>query len=261
MSKASSQPVALITGASRGIGRGIALGLAELNFSVVVNYASRRDAADEVVELIQSRGGKAIAVKANVGSLSENNQLVDATLEEFGRVDLLVNNAGITSPGRKDLLEATPENWDLVFDTNLKGPFFLTQRVANEMLALIEKNQIPGGKIINVSSISAFAASINRGDYCISKAAIGMLTNLFADRLAQHKILVYEILPGIIKSDMTGPVFEKYDNLIKNGMSPIARWGEPEDIAKAVQAIAQDYFPFSTGQKFHIDGGFHIRRL
>ncbi|NLS98167.1 MAG: 3-ketoacyl-ACP reductase [Planctomycetaceae bacterium] len=253
--------VAVVTGGSRGIGRGICEELARLGLAVVVNYATRPDAADEVVAGITASGGRAIAAKANVGSAEDRDSLVAKTLETFGRVDVLVNNAGITSQGRKDVLEATEESWNVVFDTNLKGPFFLTQRVANEMIRLIGEGAIPSGKIINISSLSRFAVSVNRADYCMTKAAIGMMTKLFAQRLAEQNINVYEVSPGVIASDMTAPVKEKYDKLIAEGLWPIRRWGQPDDVAKAVAALVQDYFPFSTGDVFNVDGGFHLRSL
>jgi 3-oxoacyl-[acyl-carrier protein] reductase len=173
----------------------------------------------------------------------------------------LVNNAGISSPGRRDVLEATEESWDEVFATNLKGPFFLAQIAARAMIDLIRSGQTQRGTIVNVSSISAYAVSTNRADYCLAKAAMPMMTWLLATRLAEEKIRVYEICPGVIASDMTAPVKEKYDRLIAEGMSPIRRWGEPEDVARAVATVVSDAFPFSTGETINVDGGFHIRRL
>ncbi len=252
---------ALVTGASRGIGRAIALELAHLGYAVAVNYATRTDAAEDAVAEIVDQGGKAVAVKGNVGAAADRESLVERTVGEFGRLDVLVNNAGITSPGRKDILEATEEGWDLVFDTNLKGPFFLTQRVANEMIRLRHGGKIAGGKIINISSVSGYAVSTNRADYCLTKAAMGMMTHLYAQRLAEEEIGVFEVCPGVIESDMTAPVKEKYDRLIADGLWPIRRWGQPRDVARVVAAIVSDYFPFSTGEHINVDGGFHIRRL
>ena len=254
-------PAALVTGASRGIGRAIALELARLGYGVTVNYATRPEAAEQVVAEIQAAGGKAIAVGGDVGRGDDRSRLVERTLAEFGRFDVLVNNAGITSVGRQDLLSATEESWDRVFDTNLKGPFFLSQLAARRMIELIQAGQIAGGKISTISSISAYAVSTNRADYCMTKAALQMMTWLLAERLADEKIGVFEICPGVIRSDMTAPVQEKYDRLIADGMTPIRRWGEPDDVARAVAAIVSDYFPFSTGERFNVDGGFHIRRL
>lgn len=253
-------PVALITGASRGIGRAIALRLAADGYAVGVNYCKSAAAADAVVAEITAAGGTALAVGGDVGLAADRDWLIDHLLKQWGRLDVLVNNAGITSPGRKDLLDATEENWDLVFATNLKGPFFLSQRAAKEMIANISGGQQPRGTIVNLSSISAYAVSLNRADYCLAKSAVGMMTSLFATRLAEHSIRVFEICPGIIASDMTAPVQEKYDRLIAEGLSPIRRWGTPEDVAQAVAAVITD-LPFSTGQRIDVDGGFHIRRL
>lgn len=252
---------AMVTGGSRGIGRAISLELARLGYDVTVNYATRPEAAQEVVAQIHAAGGRAISVGGDVGVAADRQELVRRTLEEFGRLDVLVNNAGITSQGRKDILEATEESWDRVFNTNLKGPFFLTQLVANEMVRQIEARTIPDGKIVNLSSISAFAVSTNRADYCMTKAAVGMMTKLFAQRLANQGVTVFEVCPGVIESDMTAPVKEKYDHLIAEGLWPIRRWGQPADVARAVAAIVSGYFPFSTGECFHVDGGFHIRTL
>jgi 3-oxoacyl-[acyl-carrier protein] reductase len=257
----SLNPVAIVTGASRGIGRAIAVRLAADGHAVAVNFHSNRQAADEVVCQIEQAGGQAIAIQADVSLAADRSRLVEQALARFGRLDVLVNNAGITSVGRKDLLEATEESWDTVFATNLKGPFFLAQLVARQMIALIEEAMIPRGTIINVSSISAYAVSTNRGDYCMAKAAMQMMTWLLADRLAEHRIWVYEICPGVIASDMTAPVKEKYDRLIAEGLSPIRRWGQPEDVAAAASLLAAGQLPFSTGERINVDGGFHIRRL
>ena len=262
----------LITGASRGIGRGIALALAEAGHDLVINYAgnaeaARRTAADCVAAA--KTAGKSIraeTAQADVGAAADRRRLIDFARSTFGRLDLLVNNAGIGSVGRPDILEATEENFDRLMAVNLKGPFFLTQLAARWMLD-------PAGaptssparpyrpKIITISSISAYAASTNRGDYCIAKAALGMMTQLYAARLAAHGINVYEIRPGVIASDMTAPVKEKYDKLIAEGLTPIARWGTPEDVGRAVAMLASDALPFSTGEVINVDGGFHVRRL
>jgi 3-oxoacyl-[acyl-carrier protein] reductase len=257
----AGRPVAIVTGGSRGIGRGIAERLAAEGWAVVINYFSRRDAADEAAAQIEAAGGQCLVAQADIASTADRQRLVQETLDRFGRLDLLVNNAGITSPGRKDLLEATEESWDQVLATNLKGPFFLAQQCAREMVRLIGSGQISRGTIINISSISAFAVSTNRGDYCIAKSAMQMMTWLFATRLADEQIRVYEICPGVIASDMTAPVQEKYDQLIADGLSPIRRWGQASDVAAAVSMLAGGSLPFSTGERIHVDGGFHIRRL
>lgn len=257
----SDDRVAIVTGSSRGIGRGIALRLAQDGFLVVVNYVSREQAAQDVVRQIESLGGRAVAIRADVSRAEDRERLVDGALAAAERLVLLVNNAGITSQGRKDLLEATEESWNQVFDTNLKGPFFLAQRVAREMIRLATEGRISTAKIVNVNSISSYAVSTNRADYCMAKAAMQMMTWLLADRLAEHDIGVFEICPGVIASDMTAPVKEKYDRLIADGLTPIRRWGQPDDVARAVSAIASDAFPFSTGERINVDGGFHLRRL
>ncbi len=261
MTTPSQHPVTVITGASRGIGRAVAIRLARDGFAVTVNYHSNLQAAKEVVSDIERAGGQAIAVQADVAAAADREHLISETLDRFGRLDCLVNNAGITSVGRKDLLEATEESWDIVFNTNLKGPFFLAQLAARKMIALVEAATMERGTIINVSSISAYAVSTNRADYCMAKAAMQMMTWLLADRLAEHQINVYEVCPGVIASDMTAPVKEKYDHLIADGLSPIRRWGQPEDVASAVAMLASGQLPFSTGERLNIDGGFHIRRL
>jgi NAD(P)-dependent dehydrogenase (short-subunit alcohol dehydrogenase family) len=257
----SQRRAALVTGGSRGIGRGIALELARLGYAVGVNYATRADAAAEVVAEIAAAGGAAVAIQGSVAVAQDRAALIRQALDHFGRLDVLVNNAGITSQGRKDVLEASEESWDLVFNTNLKGPFFLSQLAAREMIRQIHEQKIPDGKIINISSISAYTVSTNRADYCMTKAALGMMTKLLAQRLAQERITVFEVCPGVIESDMTAPVKEKYDRLIAAGLWPIRRWGRPDDVGRAVAAIVADYFPFSTGGRIDVDGGFHIRTL
>ncbi len=257
----SEERVALVTGASRGIGRAVALELGRRGYAVVVNYARSAEAAAEVVSAIKQGGSSALAVQADVAERTDRERLLCETLDRFGRLDVLVNNAGITSIGRKDILEATEESWETVFATNLKGPFFLTQHAAREMIGLIAAGTIPEAKILVVTSISAYAVSVNRADYCLTKAALSMMVRLYAQRLAEHNIYVYEICPGVIESDMTAPVKEKYDRLIAEGLWPIRRWGRPEDVALAVAAVVGDSFPFTTGSRFDVDGGFHIRTL
>jgi NAD(P)-dependent dehydrogenase (short-subunit alcohol dehydrogenase family) len=255
------QPVALVTGSSRGIGAGVALELARQGHAVAVNYCRSREAADGVVQQITALPGRAVALQGDVGVAADRQRLLEQTLDAFGRLDVLVNNAGITSPGRRDVLEASEENFDLVFATNLKGPFFLAQLAAREMIDKIGQGKITRGTIVNISSISAYAVSTNRPDYCMAKAAMQMMTWLLAARLAEEQIRVYEICPGVIASDMTAPVQEKYDRLIADGLSPIRRWGQPEDVGRAVAAVVSDAFPFTTGERISVDGGYHMRRL
>lgn len=257
----SDPQVALVTGAGRGIGRGIALALAEKGWQVIVNFRSNAGAADETAAAIRQVGGRAVAVQADIGSAADRNRLVQAVLGQHQRIDLLVNNAGMAPRQRADLLTMTEASYDEVMEVNLKGPFFLTQQVAQAMIELRQRDSTAAPKIINIGSISAYTSSTNRGEYCISKAGMGMMTQLFADRLAEYGIYVYEVRPGIIATDMTGPVTEKYDRLIAEGITPIQRWGQPDDVAKAVVALAEGILPFSTGEVINVDGGFHFRRL
>jgi NAD(P)-dependent dehydrogenase (short-subunit alcohol dehydrogenase family) len=259
-----SEKTAIVTGASRGIGKGIALALAREGFAVAVNYASNRDAALAVQKEIESTGGRAALVRADVSLAPDRQRIVHETLAAFGRIDLLVNNAGVAPTVRADLLEATEDSFDRLININLKGPYFLTQLVAREMIK--QRTTDPGQrtppKIINITSVSVYTASVNRGDYCVAKAGLAMMTQLYAARLAEHGINVYEIRPGVIETDMTGPVRAKYDDLIFNrGLTPIRRWGTPDDVARAVVAIAKDLLPFSTGEVINVDGGFHLRQL
>jgi 3-oxoacyl-[acyl-carrier protein] reductase len=252
-----AHPVALVTGGSRGIGRGICLELARAGHAVVVNYAGNEEAARQTQQLLGE--ADTMLCRADVGSASDRERMVDAVLARWGRVDVLVNNAGITSVGRRDVLEATEESWDRVLAVNLKGPFFLSQRVAREMIRLRPHLRDP--VIVNVSSLSAYALSTNRGDYCVSKAGVGMVTQLFAARLAEHGIRVYEVRPGIIETDMTAGGRDAYTPLIEEGLTPIRRWGTPGDVGKAVAALVAGAIPYSTGEVVHVDGGYHLRRF
>jgi 3-oxoacyl-[acyl-carrier protein] reductase len=264
-----AEQIAVVTGASRGIGRGIALALARENWTVVVNYVADERAAMESVDEVQKAGGRALALRADISITADRQRLVDETVKNFGRIDLLVNNAGIAPNSRTDILEASEESFDRLIGVNLKGPYFLTQLVARQMIARIPSgNTLPSkrgdalaGTIVTISSISAYTASVDRGDYCIAKAGLGMMTSLYAARLAEYGIRVYEIRPGVIATDMTKPVKDKYDRLIAQGLTPIRRWGQPEDVGQAVLAIANGLLPFSTGEVINVDGGFHLRRL
>jgi 3-oxoacyl-[acyl-carrier protein] reductase len=265
-------PVALITGASRGIGRGIALALAAEGYDLVINYASNAAAVTQTSMDCQTaaeaagRRIRAECFQADVADTVAREALVTFTREAYGRIDLLVNNAGVAPTRRADILDADETSFDRLIHINVKGPYFLTQRVARWMIAQQEA-AVPAAtaatvpKIVTISSISAYTASTNRGDYCLAKAALSMLTPLFAARLADHGIMVYEIRPGIIATDMTQAVTAKYDALIANGLTPIRRWGTPEDVGRAVVAIARNAFPFSTGEVINVDGGFHLRIL
>jgi 3-oxoacyl-[acyl-carrier protein] reductase len=259
---------ALITGGARGIGRGIAIELAARGWNIAVNYKSNEAAAEEAQRLCEQAAGdagKKIRVepfRADVSDSAARQRLVHELQERYEVIDLLVNNAGIAPKIRADLLEATEESFDEMIRVNVKGAYFLTQALAKWMIAeRAEGHADYRPKIVTISSISAYTPSVNRGDYCISKAALSMLTPLYASRLAEHGINVYEIRPGIIETDMTAGVKAKYDDLIGKGLAPINRWGQPDDVAKAVAAIAEDLLPFSTGEVINVDGGFHLHRL
>lgn len=260
--------VALVTGASRGIGRGIAVELARCGYSVAINYVNRRDAADECAALCREAAPKGSAARfeplqADISVAADRARLLEGVVQRFGWIDLLVNNAGVAPSVRADILEASEESFDRVLSNNLKGPYFLTQAAAKfwvENLSQLPAER-PRPKIVTISSVSAYAASVNRGDYCLAKAALGMMTKLFALRLAEFGIQVFEIRPGIIATDMTAAVKEVYDRRISEGLSPIRRWGTPEDVGRAVAAIAQGSLPFSTGEVVNVDGGFHLDRL
>ncbi len=238
--------IALVTGGSRGIGRGIAEYLKENGYEVAIT--SRKPADDEAQ-------AKFLCIQADNSSAEQREKAVSAVMERFGRIDLLVNNAGIAPRVRADMLDMSEESMDELLKVNLVGPYMLTQLVAKKM---IEQGS---GCIVNITSMSSYVASVNRGEYCVSKAGLSMMTQLFAVRLAEYGIPVYEIRPGIIRTDMTSGVSAKYDALIEGGITPIKRWGEPEDIAKAVYVLAQGLLPFSTGEVINVDGGFHLQRL
>ncbi len=259
------QRAALVTGASRGIGRAIALALGARGWAVIVNYRGSAEAAAEVTAAIESSGGRACAVQADISRADDRERVVLAALEAYGRIDLLVNNAGMAPRQRVDLLDLGEDSYDEIMAVNLKGPFFLTQRVAHQMIAQVQAASAGDAptppRIITIGSISAYTSSTNRAEYCLSKAGIGMMTRLFADRLAEFGICVYEVRPGIIATDMTSAVTEKYDRLIADGLTPIRRWGQPDDVARAVVALAEGALPFSTGEVINVDGGFHLRRL
>jgi NAD(P)-dependent dehydrogenase (short-subunit alcohol dehydrogenase family) len=253
--------VALITGGSRGIGLGIARHLASKGFSLAINGVRDPGQVEEVLDELKNHGVEVIYCQGNIGQGKDRQQIVNRIRTEMGRIDVLVNNAGVAPKERNDILETTEESFDYVLGVNLRGTFFLTQSVANLMIG--QKKENPGvfNCIINVSSISATIASVNRGEYCISKAGTGMVTSLFAARLGEFDIPVYEIRPGIIKTDMTAGVKEKYDRLLENDLCVQARWGEPEDVGKVASSLAEGNFPYSTGQVIMVDGGLSIPRL
>lgn len=244
-----SQRTALVTGGSRGIGRAISEELSR-DHHVIATYHSNRAAADSLAEATG-----ATVLPCSLGDAESVNRLLQEVQGRVGTVDLLVNNAGIAPRERRDILEATPTSFEELFATNLRGPYFLTQQIAQGMLSR------QSGRIVFISSISSFTASTNRGDYCMTKAALSMAVKLFAARLAPHNIPVFEIEPGIIRTDMIAPVSASYEERIREGLLPQRRMGEPADVARAVRAIADGQLDYSTGQVLHVDGGFHLRTL
>ena len=253
--------VALVTGGSRGIGLGIARCLAREHWDLAICGVRAAAEVDASFDDLRAGGSGVLYCQADVAVREDRERLVDAVRRHYGRLNLLVNNAGVAPLERKDILEATEASYERVMRTNLQGPYFLTQAVANWMIE--QRKEAPGfdGCIVNVSSVSATMASINRGEYCISKAGIGMATKLWAVRLAEHGIPVYELRPGIILTDMTKGVKERYDRMIEGGLMLQARWGTPEDVGKAVAMLARGDLPYSTGQVVTVDGGLGVERL
>jgi NAD(P)-dependent dehydrogenase (short-subunit alcohol dehydrogenase family) len=262
----SSPAVVLVTGSSRGLGRGVAEILAASGYSVAIHYAANRTAAEETAEAcrqLASNPEQSFAVVGgNIGVAEGRQQLFDQTLAAFGHLDALVNNAGIAPRVRADLTEATEDIFDEVIAVNLKGPYFLSQLAVRYWLAHPGASRLTTGyKLVFVTSLSANTASINRGEYCISKAGLAMASQLWATRLAADGIQVMELRPGIMATDMTAGVKDKYDALLASGLVPQMRWGRPEDVGHAVESILAGHFPFSTGDVINLDGGFHLRRL
>ena len=257
----TSKRLALVTGGASGIGLGISESLAREGFDLAI--CGRRDESQmqETLDGLRQLGAGVLYISADMGSREDRTRLMETLRQRAGRLDVLVNNAGIGPRERKDLLDASEESYDWVMDINLKGPHFLTQAAANWMVEQRENEDSFQGVIINIGSISATTASINRGEYCISKAGMGMMTQLWAVRLGAEGIPVYEVRPGIIHSDMTSTVTEKYDRMIADGLLVQPRWGEPDDVGRAVAMLARGDLPYSTGQVVMVDGGFSIDRL
>ena len=257
----SDRKVVLITGGSRGIGLGIAQCLTSEGCDLAINGVREQSAVEQSLADLRQTGAEVIYCRGDVSNPTDRKVILDQVEAKFGRLDVLVNNAGITSPGRKDILDAEESSFDTVFAVNLKGPFFLTQAAANWMIRQRGGNPDFTGCIVNVSSISAVIASANRGDYCMTKAAIAMATQLWAVRLAEFDIPVYEIRPGIIESDMTAPVKAKYDKLIGEGLTLQPRWGTPTDVGKAAAMLVRGDLAYATGQVLTLDGGLTVQRL
>ena len=275
----NNKKIVIVTGASRGIGRGISLLLAENNCIIIAAGTKDKSEVCDYIKELTDRSPESIYIKADISKDSDCDNLIKTAETQFSGIDFHVNNAGIAPTVRSDILETTRESFDRLLDVNLKGTFFLTQKIAKSMIKNIVGDEVPqtpvSGNtaatpfqkgaftraIINISSISAYTSSISRPEYCVSKAGISMITTLFADKLAQYNINVYEIRPGIIQTDMTAGVLEKYNKMIADGLLPIDRIGQPDDIAKPVLAIILGLLPYSTGEIINADGGFHIKRL
>jgi len=253
--------IALITGGSRGIGFGIALQLAANGFDLAINGTRLPGSVEEVLQKLKDLGNDVIYCRGNISSSTDRENIIRQVREHYGKLHVLINNAGVAPKERKDILDATEESFDDVISTNLKGPYFLMQTAANWMIEQKKNDHEFTGCIINISSISATVASVNRGEYCISKAGISMATTLFAVRLGEFNIPVFEVRPGVIRTDMTAGVKEKYDKLIEQGLCVQQRWGEPEDVGKVVASLAKGDFMYSTGQVIMVDGGLTIPRL
>lgn len=260
----NNRPVALVTGANRGIGRAIALALSEEGYDIAgldLSFDVAETTRKSLMSLIQANGGELLHIEADISDIDRHEFAVASIFEKFGRLDLLVNNAGVAPAERLDVLDTTPESFDQVLDINLRGTFFLSQVVVRRMLEHVGNISDYSPKIIFITSISATVSSPSRAEYCISKAGLSMAARVFADRLSNSGINVYEIRPGIIQTAMTAPVKEKYDKQIAEGLIPQKRWGFPGDVAMAVVGLAKGYFDYSTGMVFEVSGGMDIRSL
>ncbi len=253
--------VALVTGGSRGIGHGIVKHLAMQGLDIAINGVRPEEDVADVIEAIKALGVDAIYCQGNIALTADRKKILQKVKDHYNKLNILVNNAGIAPKERRDVLSTTEESFDDVMATNLKGNYFLTQDAANWMIGQKRADTNFTGRIINVSSISATVVSVNRGEYCISKAGISMATQLFAVRLGEYDIPVFEVRPGIINTDMTSGAKEKYDKLIEDGLCVQKRWGQPDDVGKVVASLAKGDFMYSTGQVFMVDGGLAIPRL
>ena len=258
---ASARRCAVVTGGRRGIGRGICFALASAGFDVVVVDLDDDEASQATLAGLRERGANARFIRGDIAAITTHESIVDAVYDAFGTLDCLVNNAGVSAQKRGDLLDLPPESFDRVVGINLRGTFFLTQAAARRMVAEQRAPDSPARSIITISSVNAWLVGPDRGEYCISKTGLTMMTKLFAIRLAPHRIHTYEIRPGIIETGMTAVAKEKYDRLIGAGLTPIARWGTPDDVGVAAAALATGAVPFSTGDAYHVDGGMHIYKV
>ena len=254
---------AIITGSRRGIGAGIAKALGSNGFITILSDIVESIEIQPLLSELNNQDVDYTYIKCDISKNKDRQNLFEKTLKKFGRIDVLVNNAGVAPPERLDILKTSDQSFDHVVGINLKGTFFMCQAAANIMIRLKGENKVIGynPRIVNISSISSYTSSVSRAEYCISKAGISMVTQLFADRLAEFNIFVFEVRPGIILTDMTMAVKEKYEKLIKEGLTPLRRMGTPEDVANCVVAACSGMLDFGTGQVLNADGGFHIRRL
>lgn len=257
----AAKPVALVTGGSRGIGLGIAQSLAEAGFNIAINGRRPESDIQDSIDSLTARGAEVLYHAADIGKLDDHAPMLDAIKSRFGKLNALVNNAGVAPSVRADVLDADAESFDRLITINLRGPYFLTQQAARWMIEQKAADAAFIGNIINVSSVSATVASVNRGDYCISKAGVAMATQLWAARLGEHGIGVYEVRPGVIKTDMTAGVSEKYDKLFAEGLTVEPRWGLPEDVGRAVTVLATGTLSYATGNVVMVDGGLTLQRL
>lgn len=254
--------VAVVTGSRRGIGLGIARALAKDGYQTVLSAVSPAEAAQQLIDELTGEGLCVCYIPCDISKREDRERLLDTAIERFGRLDVLVNNAGVAPAERLDLLETTEESFERLMRVNCEGTFFMAQAAAKRMIALQDKGlEDYHPRLVNIASISSYTSSVSRGEYCVSKAGISMVTTLFADRLAEYGIPVFEVRPGIIMTDMTAGVAEKYQKLIDGGLTPIKRFGQPEDVAGCVQAAVSGLLDFATGTVLNADGGFHIRRL
>lgn len=257
----SAKPIALITGGSRGIGFGCAQALARRGFNLAINGVREASAVESPLRELEDLGAEVLYCQGNIACREARAEILRQVRERFAALHVLVNNAGVAPKKRLDLLQATEESFDYVLSTNLKGPYFLSQQTARWMIEQKQSRPEAFFCIINVGSISATVVSTNRGEYCVAKAGVAMMSSLFAARLGEYDIPVYEIRPGVTRTDMTSGVTEKYDRLIAEGLCVTRRWGTPEDVGSAVAALASGQFPYSTGQVIQVDGGLTLPRL
>jgi 3-oxoacyl-[acyl-carrier protein] reductase len=261
MGNPSRKPVAAVTGGRQGIGQAIALALAQAGFDLVIVDLAGDEVARQTMDQLAAAGAQCRFVEADIANVEQRAATASAIFSAFGALDTLVNNAGVQVKVRGDLLDVTPESYDRVMGINLRGTFFLTQEVARRMIEASAEPTPLHRSIVTISSANAFLVAADRPEYCFSKMSLSMLTQAFAIRLGRHGIATYEIRPGVIRTAMTLPVKDKYDHLIAQGLTPIARWGEPQDVGVTVATLARGLMPFSTGDAFHVDGGLHIQKI